>query len=241
MRTVVVILVGIVLVGIGWFWWRGSVVEGSPAVHAAADVPLPVVTGPYEAVASDCREGVAWESTHTRRWQSLAQEYAGTVDACMEVYRMTTEGTGDAQVGDGDSSSDYYVAVVTAAWSRDDREDLWWPWDGGDDAPSPVTIAVTTDGRVLDNVYEASRPARVECVSSIPDAPVLLDGADLLATPTFVAGSCGGTIAAGPITKGGASWTVTRPEEFDLTVTSFRIKVAEGARPNFELQVAPSA
>ncbi|WP_062522319.1 hypothetical protein [Demequina silvatica] len=232
MRTMVMILVGIVLIGIGWFWWRGDVVASSPAIDSTVAVPLPVVTGPYDHVASDCREGVAWTSTHTRKWQSLAQEYAGTVDACMEVYRVTA---------DEDPEGDYYLAVVTSAWNRTDREDFWWPWDGGDDAPSPVTLAVTAGNPAADEVYDASSPSVEDCAADIPDAPVMLDEGDPLATPGFVAGSCGGTIALAGVGADGATWTVTRPEEFDLTVTSYQIKVGEGERPRLQLEVTPAA
>ncbi len=225
----VMILVGIVLVGIGWFWWRGDVVDNAPTVDAAVAIPLPVVTGPYDPVASDCREGVAWTSTHTRPWQSLAQEYEGTVDACMEVYRIT-----DEEVGDGD----FYVAVVTSSWTRTDREDFWYPWDGGADAPGPVAIEVTVAPGAIGNSYDASRPSVEDCAATIPDAPVLLDGADPLGTPTFVAGACGGTIERTSWDADGATWTATRPEEFDLTVTSFQVKVPEGTVPRFQLSVA---
>ncbi|WP_062465127.1 hypothetical protein [Demequina soli] len=231
MRTVVLTLLAIVALAIGWFWWRGDVVSSAPAVEQVAEVPLPVVTGPYDPVASDCRTEVPWTSTHTRKWQSLAQEYAGTVDSCMEVYRMTA---------DEDTSGDYYLAVVTSAWSRTDREDFWYPWDGGADAPSPVTIEVTATNPAIGNDYHASDPSGVACASAVPDAPVMLDGADLTGTPTFVAGACGGEITRAAWSADGAAWTVTRPEEFDLTVVSYLVKVGQGERPHLQLSVTAS-
>ncbi len=73
----------------------------------------------------------------------------------------------------------------------------------------------------------------------MPFAPVALEGADaVMEPPTFLSGSCAGDAVRGRFQDGGVDWTLTRPEEWDVTVLSYGFTVAEGASPRVSLAVA---
>lgn len=225
----VTLLLAVVLLVIGWFWWRSDAVNGAPDVRAAAEMPLPVVTGDFERASGECGEPMGWESVHARPWQALSQTYAGTLDTCVEVYRALEE---------DDGSGDYYVALVTSVWSTDEREDSWWPWEGRDDLPDPIRISLALDPSAAGDVYAASNPEGASCAAAVPFAPVALEGSDdVMDPPTFLAGTCEGEALRTAYAADGVAWTLTRPEEWDVTVLSYGFKVAEGATPRVTLAV----
>ncbi|WP_296664868.1 hypothetical protein [Demequina sp.] len=229
MKAAVTIIVAIVLVGIGWFWFRSEALNSAPAVRDGGDPPLPVILGAYDQVATDCSADTKWESAHTRNWQALSQVYAGSVDTCMELFRLTAE---------DDSAGDHYVAVVTSAWTLSDREDFWYPYDGGPDQPSPIEISVTAAAPALGDAYAAADPVAEPCITSVPATGPALTGTATGATPLLLAGNCGGDIALVDVDERGATWLVTRPEEWALTVTSYSFTVAEGVKPDVALNVS---
>ncbi|MDN4483888.1 hypothetical protein [Demequina lignilytica] len=229
MRAVVTILVTLVLVAIGWFWWRSDTLGSAPEVRAAAEMPLPVITGDFERSSGECVDTVAWASVHARPWQALSQSYSGALDVCVEVYRNL-----DA----AGASDDSYVALVTGAWSTGERVDSWWPWEGRDDQPDPILVRLTLDPAASGEAYAASDPTAAACSATVPFAPVALEDASAVTEPpTFISGTCGGDAVRGRLAADGVSWTLSRPEEWDVTVLSYGFEVPAGASPQVSLEV----
>lgn len=228
MKTVVVMLATIVLLAVAWFWWRADTLGDAPEVRAAGAAPLPVVTGPYDHVATECVDATAWESVHARPWQALSQQYEGAVDVCAEVYRVTAG---------GDDAGDRYLAVVTSAWSTSGRSDYWWPWEGREDAPDPIAIEVELGSTALAGTAVASAPVRGDCVTEARSTAVSLSDDAVGTTPAFVAGTCAGEISLGASSEAGATWVVARPEEWDLVATSYAFTLPAGQRPDLLLTV----
>lgn len=227
MRTVVITLLAMTLAIGGWLWWRGDTVATAPEVRAIEAAPLPVVTGDFDQVATDCRADVPWESVHARPWQALSQRFAGTVDVCVELYR---------DVAGSSAQADAYVALVTSAWSTAERSDYWWPWDGRDDAPGVVDLSVKFAGARGDGASLASNPATGACVTALPATSVALGGT-VTEAPLVMAGSCDESVALGPASGESASWSVPRPEEWDLVVMSCLFEAEPGTVPTIELVV----